>query len=116
MFDIAVLARKKLIGISLPAKHQYSAVKQGLGGHGPDLQHVMLIMLKSLICGSNSVGRVRPCQGRCRGFESRLPLQNIQQFARENPIYRRGSQVVRQRSAKPLFVGSIPTRASKESA
>ena len=24
----------------------------------------------------------------------------------------RGSQVVRQRSAKPLFVGSIPTRAS----
>jgi hypothetical protein len=25
---------------------------------------------------------------------------------------RRGSQVVRQRSAKPLFVGSIPTRAS----
>src|ERR1035437_60301 len=24
--------------------------------------------------GSNSVGRVRPCQGRCRGFESRLPL------------------------------------------
>ncbi len=26
-------------------------------------------------------------------------------------IFRRGSQVVRQRSAKPLFVGSIPTRA-----
>src|SRR5579883_402949 len=25
--------------------------------------------------GSNSAGRVRPCQGRCRGFESRLPLQ-----------------------------------------
>ena len=27
--------------------------------------------------------------------------------------HRRGSQVVRQRSAKPLFVGSIPTRASR---
>jgi hypothetical protein len=27
---------------------------------------------------------------------------------------RRGSQVVRQRSAKPLFVGSIPTRASNQ--
>src|SRR6266481_277148 len=26
--------------------------------------------------GSNSVGRVRPCQGRCRGFESRLPLHS----------------------------------------
>ena len=26
---------------------------------------------------------------------------------------RRGTQVVRERSAKPLYVGSIPTRASK---
>ena len=25
-------------------------------------------------CGSNSAGRVRPCQGRCRRFESGLPL------------------------------------------
>src|SRR5205823_5616628 len=30
----------------------------------------------------------------------------------ENPPPRRGSQVVRQRSAKPLFGGSIPPRAS----
>src|SRR5262245_26355815 len=29
----------------------------------------------SVLSGSNSAGRVRPCQGRCRGFESRLPLQ-----------------------------------------
>lgn len=28
-----------------------------------------------LLCNSSSVGRVRPCQGRCRGFESRLLLQ-----------------------------------------
>src|SRR5699024_6839921 len=34
-----------------------------------------------------------PCQGGGRGFESRLPL---------NPIMWRYSQVVRQRSAKPL--------------
>src|ERR1035441_9660118 len=27
------------------------------------------------LSGSNSVGRVRPCQGRCRRFESGLPLQ-----------------------------------------
>ena len=26
---------------------------------------------------SNSVGRVRPCQGRCRRFEPGLPLQNL---------------------------------------
>ena len=27
------------------------------------------------ICGSSSVGRALPCQGSCRGFESRFPLQ-----------------------------------------
>ena len=27
--------------------------------------------------GSSSVGRARPCQGRGRGFESRLPLEEI---------------------------------------
>ena len=27
--------------------------------------------------GSSSVGRARPCQGRGRGFESRLPLEKI---------------------------------------
>src|SRR5882757_6098182 len=31
----------------------------------------------SLVSGSNSAGRVRPCQGRCRGFESRLPLHYL---------------------------------------
>ncbi len=25
--------------------------------------------------GNSSVGRARPCQGRCREFESRFPLQ-----------------------------------------
>ena len=29
-------------------------------------------------------------------------------------LIRRGSQVVRQRSAKPLFAGSIPARASRD--
>ena len=41
-------------------------------------------------------GRALPCQGKCRGFESRLPLQ----------WYHR--QVVRPRSAKPSFPGSNP--------
>ena len=36
-------------------------------------------------------GRASPCQGECRGFESRLPLH-----------IRRHSQVVRQRTANPL--------------
>ena len=29
---------------------------------------------KRLVCGNSSVGRARPCQGRGREFESRLPL------------------------------------------
>ena len=29
-----------------------------------------------LFCGSSSAGRALPCQGSCRGFESRLPLKN----------------------------------------
>src|SRR6202008_3404976 len=79
-------------------------------------------------------GRVRPCQGRSRGFKSRLPLQilcvrsPLQEgilVARQADgpqwtfsasgaklISGRGTQVVRERSAKPLCVGSIPTRAS----
>ena len=47
-------------------------------------------------------GRALPCQGKCRGFESRLPLQIW---------YHR--QAVRQRSAKPLFPGSNPGGTSK---
>jgi hypothetical protein len=70
---------------------------------------------------------VRPCQGRSRGFNSRLPLHGF--FSRLPHAYKtcyalrantnghsrsgRGTQVVRERSAKPLCVGSIPTRASK---
>ena len=37
-----------------------------------------------------------------------IPMYQI----RDVTLRGRGSQVVRQRSAKPLFVGSIPTRAS----
>ena len=48
-------------------------------------------------------GRALPCQGKCRGFESRLPLQIW---------YHR--QAVRQRSAKPLFPGSNPGGTSKK--
>jgi hypothetical protein len=36
---------------------------------------VLFVKDNGLLRGSNSAGRVRPCQGRCRGFESRLPLQ-----------------------------------------
>ena len=33
-----------------------------------------ILLAKLLLCGNSSVGRARPCQGRGREFESRLPL------------------------------------------
>ena len=42
-------------------------------------------------------GRASPCQGECRGFESRLPLQKVFRTV----FLWRYSQVVRQGSAKP---------------
>ena len=54
-------------------------------------------------CGSSSVGRAPPCQGGGRESESRLPLH----------FFRRYSQAVRRRSAKPLFPSSILGGASK---
>ena len=54
------------------------------------------------LCGFSSFGRASPCQGEGGGFEPRNPLQ-----------IRHHSQVVRQRSAKPLRPGSNPGGASK---
>ena len=42
---------------------------------------VLSLQPRNIKSGSSSVGRARPCQGRGRGFESRLPL-------RLNPGYR----------------------------
>ena len=33
-----------------------------------------MLPVKEKKCGNSSVGRARPCQGRGRGFEPRLPL------------------------------------------
>ncbi len=56
----------------------------------------------TILCGFSSFGRARPCQGRGGGFEPRNPLQ------------RRHSQAVRQRSATPLCPGSNPGDASRK--
>ena len=66
------------------------------------------------IRGFSSFGRARPCQGRGGGFEPRNPLQKraaSKQCGSNN--LRRHSQVVRPRSAKPLFPGSNPGDASR---
>ena len=110
-------------------------------------------ILSTVDCGNSSVGRASPCQGECRGFESRFPLEVIHRGliwfqcrdrARTNSLSRpavpdltrwrgfilswwriadrwttggrrlkwRRTQVVRERSAKPLCIGSNPIGAS----
>ena len=54
-------------------------------------------------------GRASPCQGECRGFESRFPLQKVRTV-----FSWRYSQAVRPRSAKPLCPGSNPGGASNK--
>ena len=61
------------------------------------------IPVGATICGFSSSGRAPPCQGGGSEFEPRNPLH----------FFRHHSQAVRQRSAKPLFPGSIPGGASK---
>src|SRR5262249_78675 len=66
-------------------------------------------------------GRVRPCQGRSRGFESRFPLHS---FARRVtspdppfPFQGRRRQEVRQRSAKPpppVQIRAAPPKSFEE--
>ena len=57
----------------------------------------------TILCGFSSSGRAPPCQGGGSGFEPRNPLHFF--------IWHH-SQVVRQRSAKPLCPGSNPGGAS----
>jgi hypothetical protein len=42
-----------------------------------------------------------------------IPIVNLVEAVRQNAWQRRRSQVVRRRSAKPLYVGSIPAAASR---
>ncbi len=45
------------------------------GGSSPSTRKIQeFYVILILKCGNSSVGRALPCQGRCRGFESRFPL------------------------------------------
>ena len=96
-----------------------------------------LTIFPSNLRGNSSVGRASPCQGECRGFKSRFPLKIMpHESFPVNPgnhdlviprlaasgrymwrgIFLKGSwrrtQVVRERSAKPLCGGPNPPGAS----
>ena len=59
-------------------------------------------LAKVEVAGSNPVSRSRNI----------VPTPVVEQGFFQHASFRRGTQVVRERSAKPLYVGSIPTRAS----
>ena len=68
---------------------------------------VECFLAKEDVAGSTPVSRSKE-------FPACDTLFLIQPGVRESAgLTRRGTQVVRERSAKPLCVGSIPTRASK---
>ncbi len=75
-------------------------------------------LAKVEVAGSNPVSRSRKtalCPSQRRGFcvwPIGWPVVSDAVEYDQSQV-RRGTQVVRERSAKPLCVGSIPTRASK---
>ena len=79
------------------------------------------IPTEGTIRGFSSSGRAPPCQGGGSEFEPRNPLHKkekgafviIRRLFSYNSIWRH-SQVVRQRSAKPLFTSSNRVGASKK--
>jgi hypothetical protein len=69
-------------------------------------------LAKARVASSNLVSRSNPPSGLPAGLATAdsEPFQFFRQ-----PCQGRGTQAVRERSAKPLCVGSIPTRASNSS-
>jgi hypothetical protein len=64
-------------------------------------------LAKARVASSNLVSRSIPPSG-----ASRVGYGGLERMKHQAALPRRGTQVVRERSAKPLCVGSIPTRAS----
>ncbi len=63
-----------------------------------------LSTLTEMPCGNSSVGRARPCQGRGREFESRLPLDNVQaQVAELVDAHVSGACAVRRAGSSPVL-------------
>ncbi len=76
-------------------------------------RHDIIVKSFQEIRGINSIGRVSPCHGESREFESRIPLHNQTAGDPSGCLsIRHHSQAVRQRSAKPLCTGSNPVGAS----
>ena len=65
-------------------------------------------------CASGSVGGARPCQGRGRGFESRLALLSRDIIRENNFINARVAQLVEHDLAKVGVAGSSPVSRSEK--
>ena len=64
-------------------------------------------IFKVVNCGNSSVGRASPCQGECRGFESRFPLEVI---TTKTPCFRgetESSSILSLKVAPPLPTNQV---------
>ena len=88
-------------------RHLFASVAQLVEQGTENPRVIGSIPIGGTICGLSSSGRAPPCQGGGSEFEPRSPLQKC--FAGvhllQSSIWCHG-QVVRQRSAKPLFPSS----------
>ena len=82
-----------------------------LGEHLPYKQRVIgsSPIVPTITCGNSSAGRALPCQGKCRGSESRFPLHFY---------LRRGGEIGRRKGLKiPRWkhhIGSSPIPGTTE--
>ncbi len=67
-------------------------------------------LAKARVASSNLVSRSKSPSG-----ASRVGYGDMERLKIKTALPRRGTQVVRERSAKPLCAGSIPARASNTS-
>ena len=68
--------QSKIRGCSSMVEHQPSKLDTWVRFPSPASAESICKMQTSEICASGSVGGARPCQGRGRGFESRLALSS----------------------------------------
>ena len=87
---------------------EHDLAKVGAAGSSP-VSRSLKATIQFHICASGSVGGARPCQGRGRGFESRLALFTKSEYYL---YYARVAQLVEHDLAKVGVAGSSPVSRS----
>ena len=98
-------ASERCVGCGLTAFGTPGILKSATSGSSSVVEHRLA---KARVASSNLVSRSISPSG-----ASRVGYGGLERLHNKAALPRRGTQVVRERSAKPLCAGSIPARASK---